>query len=106
MKPYFLAAVLAAGLYAFPLWQENAATACQALNKRAGDVANAMVVNPGAFGDPFDTVSALERDSAGGMKAISLASVLPPLPHALGCVLGYWHLMLTPNVAPVVASLR
>ena len=104
MNRYILGALLlATGLYVFPAWHEHTANACAAMNKLIGDNANAQVLHPSPYINEPNSLDSLMRNASGGIAVASLAAYLPPLPASVGCVIGYWHVMLTPDLGMRVA---
>ena len=96
-----LGAVLAAGVgYGYPLMNEHAGNACQALEWRA--VAMAAPVEPLARpGRAIEWVVArrvLEPLSNGRLAAAQARQRDPALPAQVGCAVGYWTVLLDPTM--------
>ncbi len=105
MKVLFILLVaVAAGLYAYPTWHEQTATACQALDKRTAEIANAGMRSSSPYGVSQDSSSAVMYDASGGVSAAAVASSLPAMPRALGCVVSYWRVPLSPNLGQMIEN--
>lgn len=90
MRRYLLSAtILAAGLFVVPSVLEHTTSACAALNKRANETSNSQ----SAYWSPGDTIGSLTQNPTG-----ELTSFLPDLPPVIGCAIGYWRLLLAPNL--------
>ena len=105
MKAFFILLVIgAAGLYAYPTWHEQTATACQALDKRTAEIANANIRSGSPYGNSQDTSSSVMYDASGGVAAAAVGSSIPDMPRSLGCVVSYWRLTLSPNLAQMISN--
>ena len=105
MKAFFLMiAITMAGAYIYPSWHERTHSVCGALEKRAGEIANAQMQGPGAYAGHQVALGGLMRDSSGGIATAAIGTTLPGVPPALACTIGYWRLVLSPNINQVLAS--
>lgn len=106
MKAFFLLMAMAvAGGFAYPAWHEQTDSACGALEKRAGQLANAEMQGPALLGHQA-MVNGLMRDSSGGIAEAALGSALPGVPPAVACTIGYWRLTLSPSLGQMLASVH
>ena len=104
MKVLFVLLVaVAAGLYAYPTWHEQTATACQALDKRTAEIANASMRSGSPYANGQDTSSSVMYDASGGVAAAAVGSSIPDMPRSLGCVVSYWRLTLSPNLGQMIS---
>ena len=104
MKAIFiLLVVAAAGLYAYPTWHEQTATACQALDKRTAEIANAGMRTGSPYGTSQDSSSSVMYDASGGVAAASVGTSVPEMPRSVGCIVSYWRLTLSPNLGQMIS---
>lgn len=98
------AGVIAAGVgYAYPLWNEHAATACQAVESRFV----AMALPPSHPGRLLELAVArtyLVPLSHGRIAASEAKQYYPALPSEIGCAVGYWASLLDPRVRQAVRT--
>ncbi len=88
-----IAGVLAAGVgYLYPLWNEHAATTCQAVEKRFFALAppDAAGFHPARLLSLAVAKVYLEPLSNGRVAATQAKGRYPALPPDLGCAVGYW----------------
>ena len=100
---FFLIIVIVIGAYVYPAWHERTASACDALEKRAGELANAEMRGPSAFGGG-GTLGAAMRNASGGLATTTLNLAIPDLPPSIGCTISYWRLVLNPNLGAMLAA--
>ncbi len=104
MKMFLLLiALVGAGALFYPSWHEHTASACEALNKRAGEIAN-QEMRALPYATAQSAPQGLLRDSSGGVVAATLDTVLPGAPAAVGCAVGYWRLVASPDLNRLMAS--
>ncbi len=103
-KALMAAALLAGVGYGYPLWNENAATTCQAVEKRFFAMAapEAAVSRPGRALEMAMAKSYLEPLSHGIIAASQAKAHYPALPPDIGCAVGYWTSLLDPRVQEAV----
>ncbi|HJS85684.1 MAG TPA: hypothetical protein VJ779_09500 [Acetobacteraceae bacterium] len=90
----FAAGVLAAGLgYVYPLWNEHAASTCQAVEKRFLTPAEADV-HPARLLSLAVARVYLEPLSHGRVAETQAKGRYPALPADLGCAVAYWRGLL------------
>lgn len=98
------AAVIAGGVfYAYPLWSEHSATACQAVEQRF--LALASGAAPMRRGHPMELAVMrrfIEPISGGAVAAAQAKQHYPALPPELGCAAGYWASILDPRVQQAI----
>ncbi len=83
--------VLAAGVgYLYPLWNEHAATTCQAVEKRFFAMAQPEGYHPARLLSLAVARVYLEPLSNGRVAAMQAKGRYPALPPDLGCAVGYW----------------
>ncbi len=88
------AGALAAGVgYLYPLWNEHAATPCQAVEKRFLTTADADA-HPAHLLSLAVARAYLEPLSHGWVAATQAKGHYPALPSDLGCAVGYWRDLL------------
>ena len=100
-----LAGALVAGVgYGYPLWNENAMTTCQAVEKRFFAMAapEEALVRPGRVLELAVARTYLEPLSNGAIAASRAKATYPALPPAIGCAVGYWASLLDPQVQQAV----
>jgi hypothetical protein len=92
------AALIAGGVfYGYPLWNEHASTACQAMEKRgltmvtSNDTPSAMRMGE------LTMLRKLEPISNGAFAAAEAKAHYPQLPPEIGCATAYWASLLDPR---------
>jgi hypothetical protein len=103
----FGAALAGAVGFGYPLWNEHAASSCQALEQRMV----AMAAPPGPAGLAARAGHALqlavvrqwlEPVSGGALAAAEMKQRYPGLPPEIGCAAAYWTSLLDPRVQQAV----
>jgi hypothetical protein len=107
MKAFLLVlAIAAVGAFYYPTLHEQTDDVCGALEKRAGEVANASMQGPYASAATQAKLNGLIHDSSGGIATAAIGAALPGVPPSVGCALGYWRLMMNPNLNQMLASVH
>ena len=98
---FLFAGIIAAGVgYLYPLWNEHAATTCQALERRLVTIGSPSVDAEGPLmraSHIFELAVVrqwLEPVSGGAMAAAAAKQRYPALPPEIGCAAEYWRSML------------
>lgn len=100
-----LAAAVAGGVfYGYPLWNERASSACQAMEQRFLTMATeSNPIRPSRVME-LAVMRRLEPLSGGAMAAAQAKQHYPQLPAELGCAAGYWASIINPHVQETLAS--
>lgn len=106
-RPYLMAAFIAALLLLYPAWLEGTGSTCAALSDRIAKTDNTEALHPSPYWNSSGVAGApgeLLRDAEGVLSGAAFARYLPSLPPAISCAIGYWHVLLVPNLAEHLAS--
>ena len=102
---FLFAAAIAGGVgYAYPLWNEHAATTCQAVENRFFSTVapDWRESRPARVLEIALARTWLEPLSNGRIAASQAKRRYPALPPDIGCAVGYWTSLLDPGVRETV----
>lgn len=93
--------------YVYPIWNEGAHSTCQALESRF--IAMAAPLGPTDPTRPLGHLleqavlrTTIEPLSSGRIAAAEIKDRYPALPSDIGCAVGYWTLLLDPQVQQAI----
>jgi hypothetical protein len=90
---------ISAGSVLYPSWHEDTASVCGAMDKRATIESNAILQGSNFFSASLPSISGAIRNSAGEILGQDVAA-------QVSCTVGYWRMLLDPDIGQVFASIR